>query len=225
MSDNRHYLGHRKRLREQLATNPAQLADYEILELLLGHVLVRVDTKPLAKELLTRFGSLYGVFAARPAELRAVPGFGPQLENFWRLWRETWARMGESRVKEREVLCTPAAVAEMALARLGPAVKEEFWIALLDTRNRLLAWERLSSGTVDQAPVYVREVLSMALERAASAIILIHNHPGGNLKPSVQDEEITARICRAAHDLGMRVLDHLVVADGRYFSFQSQGML
>ncbi|GAB6175405.1 DNA repair protein RadC [Desulfobaculum senezii] len=225
MSDNRHYLGHRQRLRNRLKHNPRELADYEVLELLLGQVIVRQDTKPLAKDLLSRFGSLYGVFAARPAELRQVKGFGPKLEEFWHLWRETWARMGESRVREREVLGTPQAVAQMAISRLGHAVKEEFWVALLDTRNRLLSWEQLSQGTVDQSPVYVREVLSLALEREASSIILIHNHPGGNLRPSAQDEEVTARICRAARDLGMRVLDHLVVSGGEYFSFQSRGML
>lgn len=225
MSDNRHYIGHRERLRGRLANDSRQLADYEILELLLGQVITRQDTKPLAKALLSRFGSIYGVFAAHPAELRQVKGFGPKLENFWILWRETWARMNEGKVLEKPTLSTPESVAQMAIARLGAASKEEFWVALLDTRNRLLSWEQLCKGTVDQTPVYVREVLSLALEREASSIILIHNHPGGNVKPSAQDEEVTARICRAARDIGMRVLDHLVVSGSSYFSFQSQGLL
>ncbi|UIJ37639.1 DNA repair protein RadC [Desulfobaculum bizertense] len=225
MTNTRHYMGHRKRLRERLAHDPRQLADYEILEMLLGYVLVRQDTKPLAKALLDEFGSLPGVFAAHPSDLRRIKGFGPKLESFWSLWKETWARMSELPLKSRPQLNTPDAVASMAIARLGTCTREECWVALLDKANGLLSWDRLTQGTVDQTPIYVREVLSRALEHGASSIILVHNHPSGDTHPSRQDEEVTARVCRSARDMGMRVLDHLVVSGNSFFSFQSHGLL
>lgn len=225
MDDKKHYQGHRQRLRERLARSPRELADYELLELLLGHVLLRQDTKPLAKRLLDRFETLNGVFSARVGELRQVHGFGPALESFWTLWRETWARVGEAPLARREVLESPQAVAEMAMTRLGAKTAEEFWVALVDTGNRLVAWEQVSRGTVDQAPVYVREVLAMALRFEASGLILVHNHPGGGLNPSAQDKDLTRRVDAAARALGVRVLDHLIVAEGSYTSFRTEGLL
>jgi DNA repair protein RadC len=225
MSKTPHYHGHRQRLRERLLRDPLELADYELLELLLGVVITRRDTKPLAKELLKRFGTLRGVMNARPEELRKVEGFGPALEAFWSLWREMWARVREAPVQERTSLTSPQEVAELAMARLGNSPAEEFWMVAVDNKNRLMGWERISKGTVDQAPVYVREVLAMALKRQASGIILVHNHPGGDPKPSAQDVELTKRLVSSSRDLGIRVLDHLVVTDGSYYSFQAEGRI
>ncbi|EPR44767.1 DNA repair protein RadC [Desulfovibrio sp. X2] len=220
-----HYHGHRQRLRERLAREPRQLADYEILELLLGLVIRRGDTKPLAKELLARHKTLRGVFLADPAELRDLDGFGDATADFWLLWRETWARLHEAPVADRVVIQGPENVAELAKARLGPYRREEFWVALVDNKNRLLAWERASQGTVDQTIVYPREVFSRALELKASGMVLVHNHPGGDPRPSAQDVELTRRMVRAATDLGMRVLDHIIVTDHAFYSFQQEGML
>jgi len=205
--------------------NPRSLADYEVLELLLGYVNVRRDTKPLAKELLTRFGSLRGALNARMGELRDIPGFGPGVEEFLTLWREAWARFQEQPLRDRVVFTSPDIVAEAAKARIGAAEHEEFWMALVDNKNRLIGWELVSKGTVDQAAVYPREVLGAALARKASGIILVHNHPGADPRPSVQDAQFTQRIKHAARELDIRVLDHLVVTENRFFSFQAEGML
>jgi DNA repair protein RadC len=225
MAKTPHYHGHRRRLRDRLQRDPLELADYELLELLLGVVITRRDTKPLAKELLKRFKTLRGVMNARPEELRKIEGFGPALENFWSLWREMWARVREAPVQERTSLTSPQEVAELAMARLGNSPAEEFWMVAVDNKNRLMGWERISKGTVDQAPVYVREVLAMALKRQASGIILVHNHPGGDPKPSAQDVELTKRLVSSSRDLGIRVLDHLVVSEGSFYSFQAEGRL
>ncbi len=223
--DKPHYHGHRERLRERLLRDPRGLADYEVLELLLGHVIRRGDTKPLAKELLARFGTLRGVFEAQEGELLDVDGFGPALAAFWALWREVWSRHHEAPLRERAVLSGPEEVAALAKARLGTSRTEEFWLALVDGKNRLLGWERLARGTVDQAPVYPREVMAMALKHQATGVILVHNHPGGDPRPSAADIETTRRIARVAVEMGLRLLDHLVVAEGGWYSFQEQGML
>ena len=208
-----------------MSEDPRALADYEVLELLLGYVYLRRDTKPLAKALLERFGSLRGVFAARPAELGQVDGLGEGFEKFWLLWREFWARLNEQPLRERAVVNNPSVVAEIARARLGHEETEEFWVALLDNKNRLVGWERLSRGTVDQAPVYPREVLALAISRKASGIIVVHNHPGGDPRPSASDIELTVKLRAAARELGVRLLDHLVVTDSDYCSFKSENLL
>lgn len=220
-----HYLGHRRRLKDRLMENPRSLADYEVLELLLGYVFVRRDTKPLAKELLDRFGSLRGVLTARMGELRETDGFGPGVEEFLTLWREVGARFQEQPLRDRVVLNSPDIVAEAAKARIGAAEHEEFWMALVDNKNRLIGWEQVSKGTVDQAAVYPREILGAALARKASGIVLVHNHPGADPRPSAQDIRFTQRIRHAARELDIRVLDHLVVTENRFFSFQAEGML
>lgn len=220
-----HYLGHRQRLREKLHSEPKALADYELLELLLGQVLPRRDTKPLAKELLTAFGSLRGVLFARPEELCDHKGFGEALLGHWALVREVFARLNEAPVRERQVFSGPEVVAEAARARIGHLRVEEFWVALVDNKNRLMAWERVGRGTVDETTVYPREVLALALAHQASGVILAHNHPGGDPSPSTADRELTRRIAQAAQNLGLRVLDHLVVTETRHFSFQEAGLL
>jgi DNA repair protein RadC len=220
-----HYLGHRQRLREKLLAEPKALADYELLELLLGQVLPRRDTKPLAKELVTRFGSLRDVLQAMPEELCAIKGFGETLAGHWALLREVFARVSEAPVRQREVFSGPEVVAAAARARSGHLRVEECWVALVDNKNRLIAWERVGLGTVDQSTVYPREVLALALKHSASGVILAHNHPGGDPKPSQTDLDLTRRISRAAQELGLRVLDHLVVTEGSHFSFQDAGLL
>ncbi|MGE4551724.1 MAG: DNA repair protein RadC [Desulfovibrionaceae bacterium] len=220
-----HYLGHRQRLRERLAADSRALADYELLELLLAQTLTRCDTKPLAKDLLARFGNLSGVLRAPQDQLTAVPGFGPALAAAWGLYAELFARLGEMPVRRREVLSDACIVAEAAKARFGAERCEEFWVALLDNKNRTLAWERISRGTVDQTVVFPREVLALALRHQASGLILVHNHPGGDPTPSREDLALTERIRRSAEELGLRVLDHLVVTDAGHYSFNEHGLL
>ncbi|MBG0777139.1 MAG: DNA repair protein RadC [Desulfovibrionaceae bacterium] len=225
MSEKPHYHGHRERLRARLARDPRALADYEVVELLLGLVLRRQDTKPLAKDLLARFGTVRGVLTADAARLREVDGFGPALEALWTLLGETRARFDEAALTRRAVLDSPQAVAAMAMSRLDNRSEEEFWVALVDNANRLTGWERLSRGTVDQTEVYPREIFRLALERKAAAVVLVHNHPGGAATPSQADKELTWRVQRAGRDMGISVLDHVIVAEGEHYSFKTNGLM
>jgi DNA repair protein RadC len=224
-SDGPHYLGHRKRLKERFFKAPEDIADYEILELLLGYALPRKDTKPLAKELLSHFGSLKGVLTAKAHELRSIQGVGHGLEIFWTLWQEFWARLEQDRLRQKDVVDSPGVVAAMARTRIGYASKESFWIALVDNKNRLILFSRVGLGTVDQASVFPREIFQIALTHDASGIILVHNHPGGDPRPSSHDIELTKRIQNTASDMGLRVLDHVIVAEDEYYSFQGEGLL
>lgn len=221
----KHYLGHRKRLKERLLRSPEGLADYELLELLLGYAIPRKDTKPLAKALLEKFGTLRKVFAAGQDDLLSVAGVGPGVIALFAAWREFFSRMHEGSVKDRQVFNHPGTVADFAMSRLGHLRSEEFWVALVDNKNRLMHWQCVSRGTVDQTPVYPREILRLVLQHQASGVILVHNHPGGDTKPSAQDQELTQRLQRAAREMDVRVLDHLVVSDVDYYSFQAHGLL
>ena len=218
-------LGHRKRLKSCLQKDASQLADYEILELLLAHVMLRCDTRPLAKNLLGCFGSLRGVLDAQPNELLAVHGFGNSLLLFWQLLREFMARYAEAPVRRKEVLCTPEAVAYMARIRLAGCPHEELWLALLDKGNRLVAWEKLRSGSVAKISVAPRDVFELALQHKASNMIMVHNHPGGNIKPSSPDLHLTEELARLGPALGITLLDHVLVTEDKCFSISRDRLL
>lgn len=203
--------GHRKRLRERLECEPQAVSDQEVMELVLGLALTRKDTKALAHELLCRFGNIKGALDARPDELMQVEGFGPGLKSLWLLLREVMARHALAPMRDREVLASPEAVASVARHRLGNLSYEESWLALVDSQNHLISWERLRRGGICSIAIQPRDVLEAALLRKASGIVLVHNHPGGDPHPSRADLDLTKEIQNLAPRLGLRLLDHVIV--------------
>jgi DNA repair protein RadC len=220
-----HYQGHRKRLRARLVDAPEKLQDYEILELLLGYVILRRDTKPIAKELLARFGSLRGVMEAPPERYLDIPGIGEGVAGLMALLREVTPRYVESRVRKREELCSPEAVAAMARERLGRLAHEEIWVAYVDNSQRLVAWERAVRGTYGTAPVNARDIVERGLLLKATGVILVHNHPGGNAKPSGADANLTRHLEMSTRTVGIRFVDHVIVTDDACYSMMSEGFL
>jgi DNA repair protein RadC len=221
----RHWHGHRKRLRARFMEAPHTLRDDEILELLLGHVLLRSDTKPVAKELLERCGTLRGVVDARPDEYQDIPGIGERVSGFLLLLREFLSRYAESSLRARKQLCTPQSVAAMARERLGGVAHEELWIAYLDAGNRLLSWEKSSQGTADASFLDAGTIMRRAMILHAAGFIVVHNHPGGDPRPSGADLQMTRRVQLAAQGLGLRFLDHVIVTNDRHFSILTDGFL
>lgn len=220
-----HHDGHRKRLRDRLHDASEKLADYEILEMMLGYALPRRDTKPLAKELLRRFTSLRGVFGARPEECLDIPGLGEGTAGFFALMREFLARYAEEPVRARAVLCTPEAVAAMARERLGNLPREEIWLAFVDGRDRLIMWEKAAKGTVDASNIYPRDVMERALALRAKGFIIVHNHPSGDARPSGADMAITQHLVQAARPLHIRFVDHVVVTEDECYSLKKDDFL
>lgn len=211
-------------MRKKLKDDPTKLADYEIIEMLLAQVVTRKDTKPLAKELLARFSSVKGVLEARLSELRQVNGFGPALETHWILLRELMSRREESQARQREVLASSALVAKMARTRLAGNEKEELWIAFVDSRNRMLAWEKASQGTVAGVTCYPRELLERAIILKASGMIMVHNHPGGSLAPSLEDLDLTKHIAESAKQIGLMLIDHIIITDEGHYSLSDDNL-
>jgi DNA repair protein RadC len=220
-----HYWGHRGRVRERVLRAGAEaLADYELLELLLFYSIERIDTKPLAKALLDRFGTLGDVFAAEPAQLREFEIDQRTLVHF-KAMREVGRRLAERKVKDMPVLTNWQQLIDYCHAALAHEKTEQFRILFLDRKNVLIADEVQQRGTIDHTPVYPREVVKRALTLNAAALILVHNHPSGDPKPSRDDIEMTREIKAASEALGISIHDHLVIGRKGHASFRSLGLL
>lgn len=220
------HLGHRDRLRERLLTRGAEaLADYEILEILLFSNYPRKDTKPVAKALIARFGSLASVFAARPEELQEVEDVGPGAAGTIKAAQAAALHMLRAEVRAQPVLNNWDRLTDYLHAALAREPIEQFRVLFLDTKNRLIADEAQAKGTVNHTPVYPREVVKRALELGATALILVHNHPSGDPTPSRADIAMTAEVKAATEALGMLLHDHLIIGNGRHMSFRREGLL
>jgi len=224
--DKPHYHDHRARLRERFEHGGAEaLPDYELLELMLFRTIPRRDTKPLAKALLTRFGTLAGVLAAEPARIAEVQGAGPAVAQDLAVAQALMLRAQRHELKSRRVISSWSQLVNYCRSASAHAPREQFNVLFLDAKNRLIADEIMNRGTVDQAAVYPREVARRALELSAAAIILVHNHPSGDPKPSAQDIAITRDVAAAAAAVNVTVHDHLVIGRDGVASFKSLGLL
>lgn len=219
-----HHAGHRARLRERAAISFAALPDYELLELLLARSLPRVDVKPIAKQLLARFGGLAGVLGATVEELKTVPGVGPGAALDLKLLHEATARMGRFDVRKRTVISSWTALLAYVRVAMAHEGREQFRVLYLDKKNQLIVDEVMNRGTVDHAPVYPREIMRRALELSASAVILVHNHPSGDPTPSSADIDMTRQVVDAGRPLRITVHDHLVVGREGVASFKALGL-
>jgi DNA repair protein RadC len=221
-----HRHAHRDRLRQRFTEGGADaVPDYELLEMILYRAIRRGDTKPLAKDLLKRFGDLNHVLAAPPARLREVEGVGDQVIFELKLMQAVGHRMARARVMKKPVLSSWDALLEYCQAAMAHRDIEQFRVLYLDRKNILIADEAQAEGTVDHVPVYPREVVKRALELNASALILVHNHPSGDPTPSRSDIDMTYAIRDAAEVLGLVLHDHLVIGKARELSFRSEGYL
>ena len=224
--DDPHWLGHRQRLRERfLQTGDGALADYEMIELLLFLAIPRRDVKPLAKELVKRFGSYAEVVSADPAALREVAGIKDAALAIFKTVRESALRLARQQVMNRPVIGSWDVLLDYCQARMAYGGIEEVRLMFLDRRNQLIADEAQQKGTVDHSPVYPREVVKRALELNASAVIMVHNHPSGDATPSKADREITHAVRDALKTVGIALHDHLVIGRKGHASFKSLGLL
>jgi DNA repair protein RadC len=216
-----HYHGHRERLRTRFReAGPEALADYEMLELLLFRTIPRRDVKPLAKELLARFGSYAEVISAPPERLAEIDGLSESSITDFKIVLAAAQRLARGEIRRRPVLSSWSSVLDYCRAAMAFADKEQFRILFLDKRNQLIADEVQQVGTVDHTPVYPREVVKRALELSATAVILVHNHPSGDPTPSTADIQMTKSIIDVARPLGIALHDHIIVGKEGHASFK-----
>lgn len=222
-----HWHGHRDRLRQRFLGQGADaLADYELVELLLFQAIPRRDVKPLAKALLARFGSLWGLVSAPADTLAADFRLSDSAIAAIRVVGAAALRMARDEVINRPILSSWEKLLDYCTGAMAHEPTEQFRLLFLDRRNHLIRDEVQQRGTIDHTPVYPREVVKRALELGASALVLVHNHPSGDPTPSKADREMTKAIVQAASALGLVVHDHLIVGKGhRPYSFKANGLM
>jgi DNA repair protein RadC len=217
-----HYHGHRERLRQRFLQGGSDaLHDYEMLELILFRAIPRRDVKPLAKELLKKFGSLAEVIAAPAERLKEVDRLGEAAIAELKIVQAAANRLVRGEVRQRQVLSSWSNVLDYCRAAMAFESKEHFRILFLDKGNHLIADEQHQTGTVDHTPVYPREVVKRALELSATAVILVHNHPSGDPTPSRADIDMTRAIVEVARPLGIAVHDHLIIGKDGHASLKA----
>ncbi len=216
--------GHRGRMRERLLSRGAEtLADYEILEMLLFLGIPRRDTKPLAKELINRFGSLSAVLTAEPEQLERIPELGPDAVAVLQLPRAAGLRLAAAEARERPVLNNWDRLLEYFDTALAGAVPGQLRVLLLDNRNRLLADE-----AVDDAPEQLpRRVAGRALVLHATALILLRIVPEGPADKTLARREaaLCAQVATALAALSITLHDHMLVGNGSWVSLRQKGLL
>ena len=215
------------RPREKLVARGASaLGDVELLALLLRTGLPGKNVLQLAQEVLDRFRGLAGLLSASLDDLKTVKGLGgtakrAELSAVLELARRAMAE----RLKEREVFESPDAVGLYLQMQMGARPHEVFAVMFLDVQHRLIAFEELFRGTLTHTSVYPREVVMRALQHHASAVVLAHNHPSGGIEPSRADEMLTQTLKAALSLVDVRVLDHVIVGNGKTLSMASKGLI
>jgi DNA repair protein RadC len=221
-----HYHGHRERLRDRFRSVGADaLSDYELLEMVLFRALPRRDVKPLAKQLIGKFGSFAETVHAPEIRLREVAGLGEAAITEIKLIAAAASRVAKGQLKQRTVLSSWSSVIDYCRAAMAFADKEQFRVLFLDKRNQLIADELQQVGTIDHTPVYPREIVKRALELSATAVILVHNHPSGDPTPSQSDIQMTRSIIDIAGPLGIAVHDHIIVGKNGHASLKGMKLI
>jgi len=219
------HTGHRDRLRARFLQAPDSLPDYELLELLLFMAIPRKDVKPIAKQLIDRFKNVNGVLNASLNDLQNIKGISETTAIGIKTIQAAGLRLLKQNIMGRPVLNSWQRLIEYVEAAMANENKEHFRILFLNKKNEIIADEVQQSGTVDHTPAYPREIMKRSLEVGATAIILVHNHPSGDPKPSEADIELTKQIIAAAKPFDILIHDHLIVSRNGTQSFKNLGLI
>lgn len=218
--------GHRERMRARLFQHGSDaFRDDEILEMLLFYAIPRGDVKDLAKTLIKEFGSLEAAIFAPRDKLEKISGIGDSTTALFILLQRLRAGFEIEKLSESTILANWQSVIEYCRIKIGFQEKEVFMALFLNNKHRLLHAEELAYGTVNRVAVYSREVVEHALIHKATAVILVHNHPTGDVTPSKQDIEMTKNIAQALSSIQIELFDHLIVSPTQHSSFKTLGLI
>ena len=221
-----HYLGHRDRLKQKLVTfGASSFQDYELLEILLMYAIPRKDVKPLAKKLIDFFGSFEAALNASAVELKQIPGIKDNTAALISTVRECALRMMKNKFSIAPIISDWKALIEYCQLDMGQKKNECLRVIFLNARNQLIKDEILQQGTISETPVYPREIAKRALELGASSLVMVHNHPAGNMRPSQNDIKMTKAVQDALNALEIDLIDHIIVSKSGHISFKACGFL
>ena len=218
--------GHRARMRAKFERNGFEdFAEHEILEYMLFDALPRVNTNDIAHRLLDKFGSLYAVLEADEKDLCSIAGMGPKAAARLVLVPHVLRAYKKSRLGPKPTVKTIKQACKYCVSLLFGKPYEELHVLWLSTQNRVINSEKLSEGSINESPVYTEKIAASALRNRAAKAIITHNHPGGSLRPSKNDIEMTFKIMDALKLLSVQLVDHIIVCDEETFSFQADSLM
>ncbi len=218
--------GHRKRLREKFIKSGLKgFNDYEIVELLLSLGTPRKDCKQQAKEAIKKFKTLRGVLEAPRQELQQIDGIGSHSAFGIKLVQEVAREFLKEKIIDKPIYKSSQEIFDYLYHSMRDLKKEVFKVIYLNIQNQIIETEDLFEGTINSSSISPREVIESAIKYNAASLIFVHNHPSGNPEPSPSDKEITRDLVYAGSIMQIRVLDHLIIGNNRYFTFAGEGLI
>ena len=228
MEEVKDYIGHRQRLKERfLRGRGADMADYELLELLLTLAIPRKDTKPLAKALIKEFGSFAGVINADDMRLMEFSGLKENTIFIFSIVREAALRMAWQNLSasDQPIIATWDAMLDYCRMKIGNKEHEELLLIFLDAKLQVIGEEVQQRGTTDNVAIHPAEVVKSAVFHHAKNIIMVHNHPSGRVTPSKPDIMVTEQIKTALESVDIKLQDHLIIGKTEYYSFRDHKLI
>ncbi len=219
-------VGHRKRLRERLLENGGEsLLDYEIVELMLFLIFKRKDTKPLAKSLLEKFGTIDLILSASKNDILDIEGAGEAVFTGIKIIDAVIKSTLKSKIMKRSTIYCFEDVLKYCEFNMKNLLAEEFRVIFLNTINQIIGDEVMQRGTINSVDVAPREIVRRCIEKGAKGFILVHNHPSGDPTPSAGDVIATKMINDAAKVFNIDLYDHIIIGGHRHISFKNLGLL
>ena len=215
---------HRERLKARFLSSPDSFEDHELLELLLFYAIPRVNTNEIAHRLLERFGSLQGIFNAEASSLMEVDGIGKSSALYIRSLSVLLSRYARSNIDTRKLLDSPDKLEEYMKSLFIGTEKEAAYLLLLDASKRLIICEKVGEGNSVSSTLDLRQIMTLSLNSNAAFAILVHNHPGGKAIPSGEDLTATGHIAWSLDKIGVKFVNHFIVADGKCVPILSPNM-
>ncbi len=218
--------GHRHRLRDRfLRSGFTGFNDYEVVELVFTLFTPYRDMKDQGKEAIKRFGTLRGVLEAPAEELAKIKGVGEASSVGFKVVQEVAREFLKQGLVKRPLLDSAQAIFDYLYHSMRDLKHEVFKVIYMNSQNEIIDTEDLFAGTVDASVVWTREVVARALKHSATAMVFVHNHPSGNPEPSDSDRDVTRDLVYAGRIMQIKVLDHIVIGENRYFSFAGAGLI
>ena len=221
------FKGHRERLRKRLFEGgPDALLDHELVEYLLGLAIPRRDTKQLAKQVLRAFDNDFArLMSADAATIARAGGISETAAAALKIAQASANRLLETRISKQPVLSSWQALLDYLRVDMAYEPVERVRVLYLNSKNLLIANEKMWEGSVDESAVYIRDIVARALKLHATALIIVHNHPSGDPAPSQQDIRLTRDLIEAARHLKLQVHDHVIIAANGHASLKGMGLI
>ena len=216
--------GHRERLIKQFLEYPESISMPQILEILLFFIILRKDTKKIAKELLQEFKNLQNILQASKEQLTNIKNIGNKTIIYLKVLNQFYTLLQKEQIQNKNILKNFDKFINYCKRNFENSIIEKLQVYFLSNNNRIIKCDTISTGTVDHININVPKIITQCSYLAVKKIILVHNHPSGDSSPSNQDIDFTRRIIQLLSTINVQVLDHIIIGD-HYFSFRENSLI